>query len=261
MNKRIERHYYIDLIRGIAFILMAIDHLIFDIAYLFNSYWGKLFPKEFYLNDIVRLLQKYRFSDISTIIRMVFIAFVFLFISGISSVLSRNILKRGLKLFLISLGLSLITIIIYLFTKNITIIIYFGILHCISISMLLTPLFKRVNKIILLIIALLIIGTGIYLSINTIYLNTNLLAPFNLTKPTFTTGDYYPVLPFMGFYILGYIFGDWYFIQKKKPRVTNNYKNNILTYFGKNTLVWYFLHQIIVVVFLVIITLVNLLFV
>lgn len=257
MVKQIKRHYYIDLIRGIAFIFMAIDHLFYDIASIFSGYWDKFFSDNHYLNVIANVIQDYRANPISGILRISLISFVFLFISGVSSILSKNNTKRGYKLLIISGALTLTTYIISLIIDSSSIIIYFGILHCLSICMLVTPLFKKVNRYVLLGIAIVIIGIGLYLNANSVIVNTNLLVPFNLTTLTFVSADYYPLLPYLGFYILGYIAGDWHFNIKRRPRTTSFYNANIITYFGKNTLVWYFLHQVLLIVFLIIFTLVN----
>lgn len=252
-----NRHYYIDLFRGIAFILMVFDHLIFDIVFFFRSMWANLFSKTYYLNVFANFLREYRRSDISRILRITLIVFVFLFISGVCSNFSKKVSKRGLRLFVLSMGITLISFIISLIIQDKSIIIYFGIIHCISICMLLTPLMKKINRVILGVIAIVIIGLGFYFE--TIRVNTNLLIIFNLIPFGFTTGDYYPLFPFLGFYIFGFIFGEYYFIKLNKPKATKKYNMNIFTYFGKNALVWYFVHQILLVVFLFIFTGINIL--
>lgn len=259
MENTIKRHYYIDVFRGIAFFLMAIDHLFYDIVALFSNYWDRYFPSTHYLNSVVELLKNYRQSDISGIIRFIFIAFVFISISGVSSIFSKNNTKRGLRLFIISIVLSLVTIILSLIISDKSVIIYFGILHLISVCMLLTNIFRKINKYVLFVIAILIIGLGIYF--DGLIVSTSLLIPFNIKPGFFVTADYYPILPYMGFYILGMLAGDWYFNILKKPKYSKNYNNNIFTYFGQNTLIWYFLHQVIIVVFLVLFTLINLIFI
>jgi len=264
MTKKNKRHYYIDLIRGIAFILMMIYHFIYDIAEVFYGYWAKYFSSDFYLNIIARFLRAINGTDITKYLRLILIACIFLFISGISSILSKNIFKRGIKLFAIAMALTLGTMLISIIMQIRYIVIYFGILHCLSICMILTPLFKKTNRIVLLGVAIIIISLGIYFDINPnnrIYVNTWVLTPLYITSRGFYSADYYPLIPYMGFYLLGYIFGDWYFNIKKKPKRTKKYNENILTYFGKNTLVWYFIHQIVLIVFLIIFTLINLIFV
>lgn len=259
MNTKTQRYYYIDLIRGIAFILMAIDHLFFDIVYFFSSYWKDYFSNKHYLNVIANAVSLYRKNDISNIFRFLFIASVFLFISGVSSTLSRNIVKRGVRVLIISLLITLITFIIYLITGSKSIIIYFGILHCISVCMLLTPQFKKLDKRLLFMLAIIIIFLGFYFG--QLKINTFWLIPFNITGFAFTTADYYPIFPYMGIYILGLLFGSWYFNKKKNIKSPKEYKMNIFTYFGKNALVWYFIHQAFLIVFLVLFTLINLIFV
>lgn len=258
--KKIKRHYYLDLFRGFAFILMVIDHLIFDIVFFFSSYWQTSFKKTHYLNVIASALSDYRNSDLSKIIRIVFIVFIFLFVSGISSTLSRNITKRGFRLFLLALAITLVSIIISLIISNHKIIIYFGIIHLISICMLLTPLLKKLPRIWLGLLGIVIIILGFYFEIKSIRVDSVLLVPFNILPPTFATGDFYPILPYLGFYIFGVIYGEYYFKKLNKPRFTKKYKMNIFTYFGKNALVWYFIHQVILVVFLDLLTGIHILF-
>lgn len=236
---------------------MAIDHLIFDIVFFFRSLWSNLFPKTHYVNVIATLLRDYRNLNISKIFRIVLIVFVFLFISGVCSNFSKKVSKRGLRLFVLSMGITLISFIISLIIQDSRIIIYFGIIHCISICVLLTPLMKKINRVILGVLGIVIIGLGFYFE--DLRVNTNLLIIFNLIPQGFATGDYYPLFPYLGFYIFGFIFGEYYFIKLNKPKVTKKYNMNIFTYFGKNALVWYFVHQVLIVIFLFLFTGINLL--
>ena len=264
MSKIIKRHYYIDFLRGMAFFLMVIYHLIYNISEIFYGYWARYFSDSHYLNKIAQVLRYVNGVDLTKYLRLIFIACVFLFISGISSIFSKNIFKRGLKLLAIALGLSLVTYILSISFQLKYIIIYFGILHCISICMLLTPLFKKTNKYVLFVLAVFIIIVGFYFDHNPqnrIYVDTWILTPLYITRSGFFSADYYPLLPYMGLYILGFIFGNWYFNIKNHPKTTKNYKVNIFTYFGKNTLIWYFIHQLILIVFLIILTLINFIFI
>lgn len=253
MENKIKRHYNIDLVRGIVFLLMVLDHLIFDLAEIFGQIWGNHLNASHFLVKVVNVSNLYRLTTISNVIRFLFISLIFIFISGLSSVFSKSNLKRGLRLLIISLALTIVTVVFSFVMDDYRYIIYFGILHLLSIGMLLSSLFSKVNKYVLLAISLLIIILGIAFS--KVELNTNWFIIFNLKSSSFSTADYYPIFPFLGFYILGYLFGDYYFIKRNNLKVSINYKNNLLTYFGRNTLPWYFIHQIILFIVLGIITL------
>lgn len=255
MENTRNRHYYIDLARGIVFILMVLDHLLYNISSLFDYYWYKYFPSDYYLNTLSSFVSAYRHSSLGYSLRLAFVACIFIFISGISAHFSKNNFKRGLKLLIIALALTLGSYIVSIIIDNPGFVIVFGILHCLSLCMLLTPLLKKTNKYILLVISVLIIGFGFYFS--TVHVTTNIFMMFNLTAFGFTSADYYPLFPFLGFYILGYLFGDYYFNFKNNSKITEKYNDNIFTYFGRNTLIWYFLHQVILVVFLALFTYVS----
>ena len=76
-------------------------------------------------------------------------AILFMLLSGISSSLSRNNMKRGLRVLAFALVITAVT---YLYDPKLTIV--FGILHFLGIH-LLYPLLSKMNKYLLI-----IIGTG-----------------------------------------------------------------------------------------------------
>ena len=260
MKKRI---WELDALRGFAFILMVFDHLVFDLARVFRGIWFSE-PSSHFLYKLTQWAHAYRIMPASSFIRFVFISGVFLFVSGISANLSKNNYKRGLKLLIISVSLTIITIIVSQIIGY-SIAIYFGILHCLAVAMLLSPLFMKMNKWLLTLLGVLVVFLGIYFGTLDVMSNpflkffskTYLLVPFNIITPGFVSSDFYPIFPFMGIYILGIVFGKLTYRQGKSIFKTD-YNLIPLNYLGRNALWLYFAHQIILFVLLYLIGLIFL---
>jgi Predicted membrane protein len=209
------RIWELDFSRGIALLLMVYFHIIFDLVDLFNV-------KLSYTSGF-----NYFVGKISVIL--------FIFISGISSTLSRNNLKRGAQVFAIAM---LITIVTHLAGNDLG--VKFGILHLLGLCMLLYGVLKRVNSKLLFISGILIIFTGIYF--DHITMNNNYLFMFNLISNTFSSSDYYPLFPWMGIYLFGIVAGRLLY-KDKRSLFSFNPRENPLLFAGRNTLVIYVVHQ------------------
>ena len=255
MNEKTSRIWEIDFIRGVAVVLMGIDHLLFDLGYIFNDLWyGK--DENHILIQATRFALSYQTTPLSYYIRIFCIAGVFLFISGICVNFSHNNYKRGFRLLIIALILNLVTWVFSMVMNNKGFIIYFGILHCLAIAMLISETIKKLPKPVVFLIAALILGVGLYLERHKI--NSHFLfVPFNIIPEGFVTADYYPLLPYCAFYIFGYLVGNRLYGRKvslfKKDR-------NIppFNFLGKNALGFYFTHQIFLFIFLYLIGLIFL---
>jgi len=121
------RIWEIDFLRGLSIILMVLYHFGYDLT----EFCG-----------IRRILGiEINLSSLSLTIAQYFFAGVFIVLCGISSTLSRNNIRRALKI----LGVAvIITAITYLYSSSET--IYFGILHCLGVCILLYGLmFQKVK--------------------------------------------------------------------------------------------------------------------
>ncbi|MGI6710095.1 MAG: heparan-alpha-glucosaminide N-acetyltransferase [Bacilli bacterium] len=242
MKKRI---WELDFLRSLAFILMVFDHFTFDLAILETTIWWEYDPH--FLTGLCNFAITYRDSDFSMFIRIAFISGVFIFISGICGNLSRNNFKRGIKLGIIAI---LLTVITFIFSKisGIDITIWFGILHLLSVGMLLTPLFMKIPKIANIIIAVVITGLGIFFGTIVAYENIpKILMIFNFK--TVSSADYYPIFPFLGIYIIGLLVGSIVYKNKESlfPNTETKYISPLL-FIGRHSLIFYFVHQIILFV-------------
>ena len=220
-----NRDWKIDFYRGLAVILMVIFNYSFTLRY-FNIY--NLEGGWFYW---------YLFPRI--------IGGMFIFLAGFSLMLGyknnknkTTILYNGIKIFSLGLLITLVTWI--LFPRD---FIIFGILHLIGLSIILSSFFVRFRHKILLGIALIL--TGLYLD-NLIF-DFPWLLWLGLVPREFYTFDYWPLLPWFGLFLVGMHFGNKYKIKKK---IIKNPIINIFLILGRNSLIIYLIHQVLLVIFL-----------
>ncbi len=228
MIKNYNRDRYLDQMRGVGVLMMIIFHFIYDLNY-FNFININLFT------DIIYIIWRY------------IIVAIFMNAVGISLVIAYKnktfsyFLARLYKLTIIVAVLSLVS---YLAFPNKW--IYFGILHVILVSSIIGFFFKK-NPNIALVIAIAIIIANIFnlpdLSFITHTLNNFL--------PKQGTLDFYPLFPWLAMVFSGIFlaYHPWY----KKIFIT---KSKLLEFLGKNALIIYLSHQLILFSFIAIIAII-----
>ena len=207
----------LDLMRGIAIIMMIAFHFIYD-------------------------LNSFGFSDIRLFTHWAGIAWrcliVFLFLSavGISLVIAhskgikfKKFLKRLLYLGIAALFVSAGTYVMFPDGW-----VYFGILHLIWFSTIIAISFVNLPKTSLLIAALILIGT--------IFDQPNLSFISYFLEPYLPLGsvDYYPLFPWLSFVFIGIYLGHNPYYQK-----IFIFRLNWLEVIGKHALIIYLTHQIV----------------
>lgn len=224
LEKNNNRIWELDFLRGIALLMMIYFHLIYDLKefyYLPISYESGI---NFYIGKGSAIL--------------------FMLISGISSSLSKSNIKRGLRV----LGFALIlTVVTHLYNPLYG--IKFGILHFLGVSMLLSPLFIKADK-----YALVLLGTSVLFLgnfVSNISTSMGFLFPLGITNGPFNSSDYYPLVPWFGFFLYGLALGK-FFYPEKHSLFTFSIKENLISKMGKNTLLIYLMHQpaILIILFL-----------
>lgn len=217
MSKRI---WELDALRGVCIAAMVLVHLIYDLASL--SYL--VLPGWF------RILQNWG-------------GVVFFLISGISATRSRRSLRRGIIVFSCGMAITLCTAAMVLLTGSPRdIIIRFGVLHCLGLCMILWQLFRRLSSPALLFIALISVTTGFLLP--RIPVQTELFFWLGLTPPGFSSPDYFPLLPFLGFFLLGSVSGRKLYPngQSLLPAASGR-TISFLVFCGRHSLIIYLVHQ------------------
>ena len=223
MKKRI---WELDVLRGVCILGMVVVHLIYDL----QTFFSLPFLADSRLFDLIK-----QWGGV-----------LFLLISGICVTLGSHPVRRGLIVFACGLLCSAVTAGMYFLNMaDKSIIIYFGVLHCLGVCMLLWPLFKRLP-----VWALGLLGPG--LTVLGLWISGNVvvdfpwLIPLGLVPGDFASSDYFPLLSNLGFFLVGAFLGKTLYRKKETllPRV--NPANPVLAFLtrlGKWSLPVYLLHQ------------------
>jgi uncharacterized membrane protein len=172
-------------------------------------------------------------------------ALLFIFLSGVSSGLSKRPAKNGIKVLLWGLVVTIVTRIVLPDEY-----VRFGILHFLGTMMIIYPLLKRLPSVVLLLFACLALGFGFFVPGQVVH--TALLLPFGLTYPGFNTMDYYPLFPYSGVTLLGILFYRYRLAkpnnEEKHPLNTLSERSNLLSHpvfqtISSHSLGIYLVHQ------------------
>ena len=233
VKKSYERFWEIDLLRGTAVVMLIVFHFLYDLNY-FDIYNISLYSGYF-------------------LIFVYFGASLFLLLVGISLSLSFSrtekvltkkelqlkYLKRGLKIF--GLGL-LITLVSWGYLGEGFVV--FGVLHCIGISIILAYIFLRFRYQNLL-FGIVFILAGIILK--TLTFDFNWLIWLGFKPSQFYTVDYFPLLPWFGFVLIGIFLGNSMYPNSKRIfKLKDLSKLKVIIFFcflGRHSLIIYFVHQ------------------
>lgn len=221
-----ERIWELDALRGLCILGMMVVHLLYDLVDLFGIVsWD--YP-----------------AGVSLVMRWGGV--LFFIISGICANFSRHSVRRGVIVFGCGMLCSAVTAGMYfLQLADSSILIYFGVLHCLGCCMLLWPVLKKLPDAVMALFSLLIIATGLYL--RTIApASTWLFIPLGILRPGFVSSDYFPLLPYAGFFLLGCILGRVLYPCGKSrfPHArTNTPVVGTLCFLGRHSLMVYLLHQ------------------
>ena len=240
MENKIEkiRYHALDEARGFAVLCMVFYHAFYTLGYSFGLSFGLV------LLDFFMPAEPY-------------FASFFICLSGAMSQLTRSNFKRGLKLAAVSIILSCITLLMPLLGFEGS-EIYFGVIHLLSVGMLLValvnPLLKRVNPIVSSVVFLLLfivfynieygyIGVGdLSIELPSALYKHDWLFFLGFHSPYFYSADYFPVLPWIFMFFLGASIG-MYHERGKFPRFLIKRRIPPLGFLGRHALLVYILHQ------------------
>lgn len=228
----------LDQYRGLALLAMLCYHTLYDLAILF----GCRMP--WFYTDGMRAFQ-------------VSIGVSFVFISGVSAQFSRSPARHGLQIFAVAMGMTLATALVMPSQ-----LIVFGVLHLLGVCSLLFALIRRFWQRIPWSVGF-FLGLGLF--ILTYYVpdgfllarllplpeglyQTSWLFWLGLPSSSFSSADYYPLIPWLFLFLCGAAAGSW--LNKRRtstqnplPGIWTNSCLRPLAWIGRHTLIVYVLHQ------------------
>jgi len=220
-----NRIWEIDALRGFLIPGMILIHLIYDVVNLYGFiHWPYPLWYSLYKNNYGAL---------------------FLLVSGISVTLGRRSIRRGLQVFAGGMLVSAVTVGMYLLNMaGRGIIIYFGVLHCLGVCMILWPVFRKLPAPALLGLGLLLSVAGWFL--RDMVFDFKWLLPLGFMFRGFSSSDYFPLMPNLGYFLLGAAFGKRFYRDRQSLLPQVNTGNPLIRFFcfcGRHSLLIYLLHQ------------------
>lgn len=237
------RIYEIDALRGLALILMCLDHLMYDLYAL--PYW---FPDKSHLPFVQALHQfgeAVSLSDWRLVLHYIF-ASLFLLMAGVGSALTRHPLKRCGQITLGALAISGATILLDHFL-NLGVTILFGVLSVMALGTFLCFLTSKLGgKYVALALGIVIVAIGFYLP----WYGAQPLYSFEIEDlwgvmcGTLRYGaDWFPIFPCAGVVLIGYFLGKVLYADRRSRIPFLRGKTGLLCKIGQKPLWIYLLHQ------------------
>ncbi|MDU4959393.1 MAG: heparan-alpha-glucosaminide N-acetyltransferase [Sporomusaceae bacterium] len=210
-----QRIWEIDYLRGTAIILMVIFHLVVDLTDFYGFQMEYLSGFWYYLGKVSAVL--------------------FMLLAGGSSVLNRKPLPHGVRILAAAVLVSAVT---YWFLP--AAYVRFGILHLLGTCICLSAWLRRLPAWGLLLLAVAMLALPYWL--DGLAVESGLLLPLGITPAVFSSIDYYPLIPWLGVFLLGLLAGRRLY-SRPQPRLRQWPGTKGICWLGRRSLLIYLLHQ------------------
>ena len=215
-----SRIWELDALRGLCILGMIAVHLLFDLT----GFYGAI---SFEYPGWLLFLMDWG-------------GVAFFLISGICATLGSRCVRRGLIVLGCGLIISAVTVAMYRMGMAVkAVIIYFGVLHCLGVCMILWAVFRRIPSWLLAALGGGLVVLGLWFK--TLTVQSHWLFWLGLLYDGFSTSDYFPLLPFLGFFLLGGWLGR--VLYRDKVSLLPGFRCRPLEWIGRHSLPIYLLHQ------------------
>lgn len=226
------RFWELDAARGIAIMMMISFHFLYDLkAYGIQEGFGVAqWPKAFW-------------NIYSTLIGTSFLVIVgasgWLKTQYQNSSSTRELIWGSLKVLSAAALVTFFSVIL-----NTGLPIYFGVLHCIGVTLLLMPLWSRLQKSLIWVAILILLSQFL---VEQIPVQTPFFIWIGLKPTPMPMGDYFPLIPWAGLSLLGFWVARHFQIHAKPHWLPARWKKfgavRGLRFLGRHSLLIYLVHQ------------------
>lgn len=223
-KKAAARIWEIDALRGFLILCVVIAHTLY-----YSSYVLGLLS----LPKLIRFVIQYG-------------GMLFVVLSGLSATLGSRSFRRGVFVFAGGMVLTVGSVVaVALGWMNQSMIIRFGVLHLLGFVMMLYPLLRKLPNTALLPLGVVMTALGLWFMLKPVLVSCKFLFPLGLRYMGFSSGDYFPILPNLGWFCLGIVLGRTLYPEKKSLLPKVNTQSPIVRFFcwcGRNSLYIFILH-------------------
>ncbi len=222
MKKRI---WELDAFRGVCILGVIAVHFIYDLTELYR---------------IIDWQYPAWFSFVKNWGGVLFVA-----LSGICATLGRRSVRRGIVVIGAGMIITAVTFVMSKMGFGEGILIWFGVLHCLGTCMVLWAGFQKCPTWLLALLGIAVVAAGLYIR-GKVLVDIPWLIPIGLVPPEFHTSDYFPLLPNLGFFLLGAVLGRTVYRRRETLLPAVSEKNIFVRFFsfcGRQSLLIYLLHQ------------------
>ncbi len=215
-----DRIHLIDTLRGLAIILMVIQHFAIDLCMFGWLSWEVV-------DSIPVTILHYIFGSL------------FVLISGVCCHFTHSNIKRGIITLSLAFAVSVGTYIV-----DPTCYVRFGILHFFGTAMLVygvgRKFFDMLSRRLMTVVYAILFGAGWFVIAKPV--QTTFLWMFGFCAPGFCSSDYWPIIPWIFLFLLGACIGGP-IKEHRFPEYFYSCKENILSKVGRHTMIIYIAHQ------------------
>lgn len=219
-----QRIWELDALRGFCILCVIVIHFLFDLVYFLGL--------KIHFSPLYLFVQQYG-------------GVIFVVLSGVCITLGSRSARRGAIVVACGMVITLVTWGMYrLGMADRSIVIWFGVLHLLGVCMLVYPLFRKLPTVGLLGLGLLMVVMGYRFA--GLHVESPYLFVFGLTTEDFASGDFFPLLPHLGWYLLGICAGRTFYREKVTRFPGVNADFFLIRFFcfcGRQSLWIYLVHQ------------------
>ena len=224
MEQKRERIWELDALRGFCIVCVIFVHFMSDLVYFLG--------KQVDFPPLYTFIQQYGGA-------------IFVVLSGCCATLGSRSFRRGVLVFGCGMLITLVTFGMYRMGMAASdVVVKFGVLHLLGVCMMLYPLLKKLPTTALSVLAAAIVAIGY--AIQGMRFSVRWLFPLGFVYPGFTSSDFFPLLPQLGWFLLGIVIGRTLYHEKRTllPGTAQDFfLFRFFQWCGRQSLWIYLLHQ------------------